>query len=184
MSTEEQKDLELKNAEKPEPAISRRYFLAGAACVSAATAVSLSPLLNAEEVPSTDDFIQKHYKQLSDEDKKEIFAKLEARIDKQYGVTATISDPQPIEGVEFAYVLNLGRCIGCRKCVYACMEENNQSRSPQKQYIRVLKMKQGTVNLETSSHDYPEKEASSEDHFYMPVACQQCREPKLSLIHI
>jgi molybdopterin-containing oxidoreductase family iron-sulfur binding subunit len=27
----------------------------------------------------------------------------------------------------FAYALNIGRCIGCRKCVYACMAENNSS---------------------------------------------------------
>ncbi|MFK5925664.1 MAG: 4Fe-4S dicluster domain-containing protein [Desulfuromusa sp.] len=178
MSTEEQKDLELNTENQQEPVLSRRYFLAGTACLSVAAAVSLSPLLNAEEVPSADDFIQQHYNELSDEDKKEIFARLEAEVKEKYGVAATISDPPPMEGVEFAYVLNLGRCIGCRKCVYACMKENNLSRSPQKQYIRVLKMKKGAINLETSSHDYPEKEAASDDFFYMPVACQQCREPK------
>ncbi len=178
MSTEEQKNLESKDGDHQEPGISRRYFLAGTACLSAAAAVSLSPLLSAEEVPSGDNFIQKHYKELTDEDKKKIFARLEAQIKEKYNVDATISDPPPIDGVEFAYVLNLARCIGCRKCVYACMEENNQSRSPQKQYIRVLKMKKGSINLETASHDYPEKEAESDDFFYMPVACQQCREPK------
>ena len=178
MSTAEQKNLGSKDGDQQKPGISRRYFLAGTACLSAAAAVSLSPLLNAEEVPSGDDFIQKHYKELTDEDKKEIFARLEGQIKEKYNVDATISDPPPMDGVEFAYVLNLGRCIGCRKCVYACMEENNQSRSPQKQYIRVLKMKKGTINMESASHDYPEKEAESDDFFYMPVACQQCREPK------
>ena len=28
----------------------------------------------------------------------------------------------------------------CRRCVYACVEENNQSRDPQVQWIRVLSM--------------------------------------------
>ena len=32
------------------------------------------------------------------------------------------------------------RCVGCRRCVYACVNENNQSRDPQIQWIRVLKM--------------------------------------------
>ena len=178
MSTEEQKNIESNHGDQQKIGISRRYFLTGAAAVSAAAAVSLSPLLSAEEVPTSDDFIQKHYKELTAEDKKEIFARLEAQIKETYNVDAKISDSPPIDGVEFAYVLNLGRCIGCRKCVYACMDENNQSRSPQKQYIRVLKMKKGTINLETASHDYPEKEAASGEHFYMPVACQQCREPK------
>lgn len=178
MSKEEQKNIESNHGDQQKTGISRRYFLTGAAAVSAAAAVSLSPLLSAEEVPTSDDFIQKHYKELTTEDKKEIFARLEAQIKETYNVDATISDPPPIDGVEFAYVLNLGRCIGCRKCVYACMKENNQSRSPQKQYIRVLKMKKGTINFESASQDYPEKEAASDDYFYMPVACQQCREPK------
>jgi molybdopterin-containing oxidoreductase family iron-sulfur binding subunit len=178
MNTEEHKNFESNDGNQQKSGVSRRNFLTGTACLSAAAAVSLSPLLSAEEVPTGDDFIQKHYKELTAEDKKEIFARLEAQIQEKYHVKATISDPPPIDGVEFAYVLNLGRCIGCRKCVYACMEENNQSRSPQKQYIRVLKMKKGTINLESASHDYPEKEAASDDHFYMPVACQQCREPK------
>ena len=41
-------------------------------------------------------------------------------------------------GVLFAYALDISRCIGCRRCVYACVEENNQSRDPQVHWIRVL----------------------------------------------
>jgi Fe-S-cluster-containing dehydrogenase component len=26
------------------------------------------------------------------------------------------------------YALNIRKCIGCRRCVKACVEENNQSR--------------------------------------------------------
>jgi len=178
MSMNDNKPLESEDrAGRPE-GISRRSFITGTACLSVAAAASLSPLLSAEETVTSDEFFQKHYKELTDEEKKKIFARIEAKIDREYGVKATLSDPQPIEGVEFAYVLNLGRCIGCRKCAYACMDENNQSRSPQKQYIRILKMKKGTINLESSSHDYPEKEAANKDFFYMPVACHQCREPK------
>ena len=53
-----------------------------------------------------------------------------------------------MNGVEFVYALNLSRCIGCRKCVYACVTENNQSRAPQLQYIRVLKMEKGSIDME------------------------------------
>jgi Fe-S-cluster-containing dehydrogenase component len=66
---------------------------------------------------------------------------LENEINSTYGVAATDRDPQPLNGVVYGYALNIGRCIGCRKCVYACMKENNLSRDPQAQYIRVLKMK-------------------------------------------
>lgn len=167
-------------ADKLDSKLTRRDFIAGgsiALTTLAATGAALTPLLDARETPSVKEILQKHYRRLTTEDKKEIFARLEREIEKDHKVKANISDPQPMDGVEFAYVLNVGRCIGCRKCVYACMEENNSSRDPQVQYIRVLKIKQGSIDLESSSHDYPEKEAADPDYFYLPVQCQQCRNP-------
>lgn len=160
--------------------LNRRDFIAGAvtsvATLAAGTA-ALSPLLEAKEIPNVDDFIQQHYRRLSDEDKKDIFNRLEARIAKEYNIKARITDSPPQEDVELGYVLNIGRCIGCRKCVYACMKENNTSRNPEIQYIRVLKLKKGAIDLETSVHDYPENEAADPNYYYMPVQCQQCRKP-------
>jgi len=159
---------------------SRRNFIVGgtiAVAALAATGAALSPLLDAEEIPTVDELLQKHYKRLSDDEKKAIFQRLEAQIKTSHSVDATISDPQPLDNTEFAYILNIGRCIGCRKCVYACMKENNTSRDPQMQYIRVLKLKKGSIDLETSSHDYPENEAADPNYFYMPVQCHQCRKP-------
>lgn len=180
MENEENRTNEIQAQNDLQAPLSRRDFIAGATVSmvgASAVAAALTPLIHAKEVPSMDDFIQTHYKRLTDEDKKEIFARLEEQIDTKYGVTSRIADPPPMDGVEFAYVLNLGRCIGCRKCVYACMKENNQSRDPQIQYIRVMKLKKGNINLESSSHDYPEKEAGDKDYYYMPVQCQQCRNP-------
>lgn len=140
---------------------------------------ALSPLSGAEETPSLDAFLQQHYKRLTVAEKKAIFARLEAEIHSTYGVKAAIADPPPMDGVEFAYALNIGRCIGCRKCVYACMKENNQSRDPQIQYIRVLKMKKEGrgIDLQSAVHDYPQNEAADPDYYYMPVQCQQCKNP-------
>ncbi|HLA76682.1 MAG TPA: 4Fe-4S ferredoxin, partial [Vicinamibacteria bacterium] len=53
---------------------------------------------------------------------------LERRYAEQFGTTVSVSDAQPLPGVEFAYALDISRCIGCRRCVYACVKENNQSR--------------------------------------------------------
>lgn len=160
--------------------LSRRDFITGTSLAITsvvATGAALSPLLNAREVPTKDELLQKHYKQLTTEDKKTIFARLETEVKNDYGADVKIRDPQPLDGVEYAYILNIGRCIGCRKCVYACMKENNTSRDPQIQYIRVLKLNQGSVDLETSSHDYPENEAADPNYYYMPVQCHQCRKP-------
>jgi molybdopterin-containing oxidoreductase family iron-sulfur binding subunit len=167
---------------KPNPSLSRRDFITGMAVTVAAAGAGvagLSPLINAEEVPSMDDFLQQHYERLTTDQKKAIFARLESEINSTYGVKASVSDPQPLDGVVYGYALNIGRCIGCRKCVYACMKENNLSREPQIQYIRVLKMKkegQG-INLESSVHDYPQEEAGDPNYYYMPVQCQQCASP-------
>jgi molybdopterin-containing oxidoreductase family iron-sulfur binding subunit len=170
------------NDEKLGTPLSRRDFITGVGAVlavSGAGAAALSPLLRAQEVPSMDEFLQQHYKRLNSEEKKEIFDRLENQIKAVHGIEAFIRDPQPLASVEYGYALNIGRCIGCRKCVYACMRENNLSRNPQIQYIRVLKMKKEGrgIDLESSDHSYPQEEAGKSDSYYMPVQCQQCGNP-------
>ncbi len=172
----------MEKGQKPDRKLNRRDFIAGMAVTLAAAgagAAALSPLIRAEEIPPLEDVLQKHYQRLTPEEKKAIFARLEKRILATHGVQATIRDPQPLENAHFAYALNIGRCIGCRKCVYACMKENNLSRDPQIQYIRVLKMKkQGHgIDLESAVHDYPQEEAGDKNYYYMPVQCQQCENP-------
>ncbi|PIR15952.1 MAG: 4Fe-4S ferredoxin [Elusimicrobia bacterium CG11_big_fil_rev_8_21_14_0_20_64_6] len=156
--------------------ISRRAFLAAAATAAvAATAAALAPMQDITDLPTLEEFLRKHYTELTPTDKEAIIARISAQVEKEYGVRPHLTDPQPMTGVEYGYALNIGRCIGCRKCVYACVEENNQSRDPQIQYIRVLEMKKGSIDVETSNTDY-EGEVPKKDSFYMPVQCQQCRK--------
>src|ERR1022692_358010 len=102
---------------------------------------------------------------------------LERQYRERLGVNVSVSDAPPIPGVEFAYALNISRCIGCRRCVHACVAENNQSRSPEIQYIRVLKMEKGSIDLETSDHHYDLPLVPENDSFFMPVQCHQCAKP-------
>jgi len=107
---------------------------------------------------------------------KEAIREMEARYAEQLGTAVTISDAGPRPGVEFAYALDISRCVGCRRCVYACVEENNQSRDPQVQWIRVLSMeKEGGVDFSDADPYYDPAEVPEEGHFYVPVQCQQCR---------
>ena len=95
---------------------------------------------------------------------------------KQYGTPVTVADTPAMPGVEFAYALDISRCIGCRRCVYACVEENNQSRDPQVHWIRVFSMdKEKGVDFSARRPVLPAEEVPEEGHFYVPVACQQCR---------
>ena len=160
----------------------RRSFLrsaTGAVGGMAALVAALSPLRDLPEgtIPSLEEFLQKHYKEMNAEELAEALARITAQVEKQYGVTPDLQDYKPIEGVQFAYALNLSRCIGCRKCVHACVEENNQSRSPEIQYIRVLEMPRGTIDLEQGNHHYDRPTVPDADHYYLPVQCHQCANP-------
>jgi molybdopterin-containing oxidoreductase family iron-sulfur binding subunit len=145
-----------------------------AACVAA-----LSPVLELEsdDIPSVDAFLQKHSKEMDEAEMGEALARISARVQERYGIEPILRDVKPKEGVEFVYALNLSRRIGCRKCVYACVDENNQSCSPQVQYIRVLEMPTGTLDIEAGNHDYDRPTAPAGDHFYMPIQCHQCADP-------
>ncbi len=166
----------------PEPAnqITRRSFLrksAYAATGMTALIASLAPLLEYDEAPTFDDFLRKHYKELSEEEMNTLLAGIEADVEREYGVRPHVRDLRPQAGVEFVTALNLSLCIGCRKCVHACVAENNQSRDPEIQYIRVLQMPNGTLDLEQAEHDYDPEMVPQEGFYYMPVQCQQCRRP-------
>jgi Fe-S-cluster-containing dehydrogenase component len=102
---------------------------------------------------------------------------LERQARERTGVDVKVSDAQAIPGVEFAYALDISRCVGCRRCVYACVQENNQSREPQLHWIKVLSMeKEKGVDLAHADPYYEPETVPEEGHFYMPVQCQQCRD--------
>ncbi|MEW6252742.1 MAG: 4Fe-4S dicluster domain-containing protein [Planctomycetota bacterium] len=164
------------------PALTRRGFLTkGAAAVAgvSAMAAALAPLkdLDPDDRPSLEKFLQKHYKELTPEEKQNVLARIAREVQDRYGVTPRVSDPPPLDGVEFVYALNISRCIGCRKCVHACVAENNQSRNPEIQYIRVLQMDKGSIDLETSEHHYAPETVPQADSFYLPIQCHQCKKP-------
>lgn len=164
--------------------VSRRTFLKGTAASMlgmAGLVAALKPLLELERGELTlDSMLQKHYRQLTPEALGKIMRDLEARCEREYGVRPAIQDVKPLPGVQFAYALNLTRCIGCRKCAHACLKENNQSRDSDEDiemsYIRVLELDKGAINLETSNPYYDPATVPRKDKYYMPVQCHQCKE--------
>jgi len=106
----------------------------------------------------------------------QLLRQMEQEYSAKYGKAVTVSGKEAIPGVTFAYALDISRCIGCRRCVYACVEENNQSRDPQVQWIRVLQMnKEDGVDFAHADAYYQPPTVPQDGHFYVPVACQQCR---------
>ena len=106
------------------------------------------------------EFFQGHFILMSDEEKKQAIARLEKRYSAQYGKKTTVSDAPAPERVLFGYALDISKCIGCRRCVHACVKENNQSRhDPEVQWIQVMKMPKGNISFTADQLDkgYPEK---------------------------
>ncbi len=151
----------------------RRNFLK-AAGVAAATG-----FLAACDPGSREAFFQQHFKELNGEERKKILRRLEREYKAEHGVEFTVDDEPATDGIQFGYALDLSRCVGCRRCVYACTQENNQSRDPQVHWIQVLEMEKAKgVDIYESDMYYNPKEVPREGHFYMPIACQQCRRPQ------
>jgi molybdopterin-containing oxidoreductase family iron-sulfur binding subunit len=143
---------------------SRRQFVSCAAGAAAAFITTACGPRRLFEVPR-----ERLRRQLAD---------LERTYSESYGKAVTVADTPAQPGVQFAYALDLSRCIGCRRCVYACAEENNLSRDPQVHWIRVLQMdKKKGVDFAHADSYYEPEQVPEEGHFYVPVACQQCENP-------
>jgi molybdopterin-containing oxidoreductase family iron-sulfur binding subunit len=123
-------------------------------------------------------FFQKHFRELSKEELTQTLARLSREYSEDYGKEVTVKATPAIEGVKFGYGLDLSRCIGCRRCVYGCVAENNQSRDPQIHWIRVVQLeKEKGTSLEYAEHYYNPVQVPEKGHFYMPIQCQQCENP-------
>ena len=148
--------------EHPE-AVSRRRFATCAAAAAAGFVLTACGPKRLHEVPR--------------ERLRQLVRDMEREYAAAYGTTVSVSDAGPQPGVLFGYALDISRCIGCRRCVYACVEENNQSRDPQVHWIRVLRMdKEHGVDFAHADQYYEPEQVPEEGKFYVPVSCQQCED--------
>jgi Fe-S-cluster-containing dehydrogenase component len=122
-------------------------------------------------------FFQQHYKKMSKEELQAAIARIERQARRDYGVDLTVANDPPIEGVVFGYALNISKCKGTRRCVEGCMAENNQSRDSQIQYIRVLEMERGSIDLEHANPYFDSEEVPRPGKVYLPIQCMQCENP-------
>ncbi len=156
--------------------LTRRNFLKGATAGAATLAIPVGTA----DASIWEAFFQKHFKEMTAADKVRVIKRLEEEYKEDYDRDIKIATTPAMPGVKFGYGLDLSRCIGCRRCVYACVRENNQSRDPQIQWITVLqfeKGEKGVSNLEEATKYYDPKKVPADGHFYMPVQCQHCENP-------
>jgi len=157
--------------EKSEGMTRRRLLKSSAVAGIAAFLAGCSP--EAREA-----YFRRRFRELTPDEIKDVLAREEKAYTKRFGKPVSVLADQPREDVVYGYGLDLSRCIGCRRCVYACVDENNQSREPQIHWIKVLRMKKedGVDVMEADAY-YNPATVPEDEYFYMPVACQQCRKP-------
>ncbi|TPV96992.1 MAG: 4Fe-4S dicluster domain-containing protein [Myxococcales bacterium FL481] len=156
-----------------QPKTGRRGFLGGLAATATAGAAAAT---SGCATTDWDTFFQRHYKEMAPEEKQAVFRRVEAQAKAKFGRDVEVSDPAPIEGVSFAFAISLSVCNGNRACVHACVAENNQGRDPAIQYIKVVEIERGSLNLEKGDLYY-EGEVPRRDKFYLPMQCNQCENP-------
>lgn len=162
--------------DRPEKTCTRRGFIKGAAASAAVLAIPVG----SADASVWQSFFQKSFHEMSPEELQDTIHNLEKQYRDKYQADLTIKSNGPLPGTLFGYGLDLSRCIGCRRCVYACVRENNQSRDPQIHWISVLqfeKGERGVSDLERADMYYAPGEVPEEGYFYMPVQCQQCENP-------
>ena len=159
----------------------KKIGIAGFSGVAVASGTTLVAQVTEDGVEEFSDSLaslfQTHYRRMSPEEVEATIARLQRKTKRKYGKNISIDTTHPLPNVLFGYALNISKCKGYRKCVDACVEENNQGRDTQIQYIRVLEMERGSMNLEESNHYYDPETVPQKGKFYMPVQCMQCENP-------
>jgi molybdopterin-containing oxidoreductase family iron-sulfur binding subunit len=159
---------------------SRRKFLRNATAAAGAAAGTIAGVPGAAEAFDLEAFLQKQFRRMSDEEIEAVTERLERKYEAKYGKKFSVTATGPVDNVLFGYGLDISRCVGCRRCVYACVEENNQSRDPEIHWIRVLEFERERAlrgfELEEGNQYYDHEQVPDPGKIYLPIACQQCED--------
>jgi len=120
---------------------------------------------------------QDQYKRMSPDDVQAALGRIQRNALRDYDREIEVRADPPKPNTVYGYAINLSKCKGYRKCVDACVAENNQSRDPAIEYIRVLEMDLGSLDLHGGDHHYNPDLVPREGKFYIPMQCVQCDNP-------
>jgi len=163
----------------PEPVLtlSRRRFLQGVAAAAGLTAAGIAPALVTALPTATPDS-----ESASTADAVGVPGAEENPIEYIIQEDQPVNYPghpvfyaAPAGNQKWAMVIDVKACVGCRKCAYACMKENNIGRNSGFTYIQLIQMELGSVDLESGTSEYAQ--GGSPDHWYLPVQCMHCAKP-------
>ncbi len=183
----------------PETKIKRRSFITGIAVMAGFTLISkeelikmlkpitIEEILGRETPPYSEEYLAE--KAREEENRiKEMYREELERIAREKGtespeyklakkiydsIKVKYTTPRP--GARYAYALDVNKCIGCRRCVYACVMENNTAKNLKIEWIQVLECERENIEIVESERDYDI--APKKDRVYVPIACMHCSNP-------
>lgn len=159
------------------PDLARRRFLLGVGAAATATGAAATSAAWGGNTMSDAfaDFFQQHYQRMTAEEIQHTLERIERKAKRRYNADINCKNTPPQEGVVFGYALNISKCRGYRDCVHACVKENNLGEDTQ--YIRVLEMPEGSLDLNHADHYYDSKDLPHAGHYYLPMQCMHCDNP-------
>jgi molybdopterin-containing oxidoreductase family iron-sulfur binding subunit len=101
--------------------LTRRKFLKG----TAAGAATLAIPVGTSDASVWQSFFQKHFREMSKAEMAVVIKRMEKEYSKKYNTSFNIKTTNALPDTLFGYGLDLSRCIGCRRCVYACVRETS-----------------------------------------------------------
>ena len=122
------------------------------------------------------EYIKGNYRFMTEAERAETITRLERLAELQRGLEVTIQSTGAQPGVLFGYAFNISKCKGFRRCVEACINENNLDRNADTQYIRIFEIEDGVVDLDKADASF-QHEVPAEGHFYLGTQCFQCANP-------
>ncbi|MDN5202309.1 4Fe-4S dicluster domain-containing protein [Fulvivirgaceae bacterium BMA10] len=151
-------------------------LLTGAGMVNSACSITASDEDKEKSQLDWESFFQGNYQLMTEDEKKKTVERLERSYELNHGRHPDISAKGPEKDVLYGYAFNISKCRGYMDCVNACVQENNQDRDTQMQYIRIHEHKNGQINFELAEDNYFH-EVPAEGHFYMGTQCFHCENP-------
>ncbi len=148
-------------------------LLAGTGLAQTSCSLTASADKTTEKQLKWDEYFKGNYKLMSDKEKDDTVKRLEKLYELKNKDRISVSSKNAIKNVLYGYAFNISKCRGYMDCVNACVEENNQDRNSQMQYIRIHEIENGQLNFETANDNFYH-EVPAEGHFYIGTQCFHC----------
>ena len=150
-------------------------LLTGAGLTASACSITASGDEREHSQMQWDEYFKTNYRLMSADEKKGTVGRLQSLYENRTGKTVSIGTDGAVDNVLYGYAFNVSKCKGYMDCVNACVEENNQDRGTQMQYIRIHEIENGQVRFAGDDNFFHEVPAAG--HFYMGTQCYHCENP-------